>query len=416
MVALTVNSILGSAVFGLPSALAALLGNASPLAVLLAGAVSAVVIACYAEAASQFDQSGGTYLYIRTAFGALPGLQVAWLMLLSRLTAGAASVNLLVAYLGEFWPAAVHPLPRLLIICLFVGTLAAINVRGVGGAVRVSNAAVIAKLAALAAVCVAGAVYLVLHGHAPAAPVQPSAAQWLDAMLLLVFAYGGYEVALNPLGEARDPRRDAVFALFLALALVAVLYTLLQVIVMRVLPDPAHSARPLADAARAFMGDGGAAFISVGALISVYGYVSANLLSVPRGIFAMAERGDFPALFARVHPRFRTPAVAIAIYALALWAFSFLANFAWNVTLSSVARLVYYGAVCMAVPVLRRLQPGAALFRVPGGLLLPAAGTIMCLVLLTRVDFSMSVIVLATAAVALANWIAVRQRAPGPTR
>src|SRR5580698_7803178 len=131
MVALALNSILGSGIFGLPSAVAALVGNASPWAVLLAGAGSAVIIACYAELASQFTASGGTYLYARRAFGRLTGLQVAWLSLLSRLTACAAGVNLLVTYLGEFWPQATQPLPRVCVIVLFIGTLAAINVRGV---------------------------------------------------------------------------------------------------------------------------------------------------------------------------------------------------------------------------------------------------------------------------------------------
>jgi basic amino acid/polyamine antiporter, APA family len=412
MVALAVNSILGSGIFGLPSAVAALVGAASPLAMLIAGAATGVIIACYAEVASQFSATGGTYLYLRCAFGRLTGIQVAWLLLLSRLTASAASVNLLVVYLGEFWPQATQPLPRLLIITLFIATLAAINVRGVGAGARVSNAAVIAKLAALAVVCTAGVAYLSQHPRVVLAPVSAGAAQWLDAMLLLLFAYGGYEGAVYPMGEAKNPRRDAAFALFVALAILAVLYTLLQYIVMAVLPDAAHSARPLADAARVFLGDSGADFVTLGALVSVYGYISANLLTAPRGMFALAEGGDFPSIFAAVHARFRTPHVSIVVFALLLWAFSLLGSFSWNVTLSAVARLFYYGAICLAVPVLRRRQPDAALVRVPGGLLLPALGVLICATLLTRADFSKSLILLATVAVALGNYMAVRQR-PG---
>src|SRR5215475_14485544 len=114
MVALAVNSILGSAIFGLPSAVAGLVGRVSPLAVVLAGVGMGVIIACYAEVASQFTETGGTYLYLRHAFGRLTGLQVGWLTLLSRLTAVAAAVNLLVTYLAEFWPAATQATPRLL--------------------------------------------------------------------------------------------------------------------------------------------------------------------------------------------------------------------------------------------------------------------------------------------------------------
>lgn len=408
MVALAINSILGSGIFGLPSSLAALLGNASPLAVLLAAAATGVIIACYAEVASQFSETGGTYLYLRCAFGRLIGVQVGWLMLLSRLTACAAGVNLLVSYLGEFWPRATQPLPRVVIIVVFIGTLAAVNVRGVSAGARVSNAAVVAKLAALALVCVAALLYLSQHAHVVPLPVSANSGNWLDAMLLLLFAYGGYEGALNPVGEAKNPRRDAGFALFVALAILAVLYTLLQYIVMAVLPDPAHSARPLADAARVFLGDFGAGFVALAALVSVYGYIGANLLTGPRGMFALAERGDFPAIFAAVHPRFRTPYVAVVIFAVLVAGFSLLGNFSWNLTLSAVARLFYYGAICVAVPVLRRRQPGAALLRLPLGLLLPALGVLVCVMLLTRVDFSKSLILLVTVAIALANWVALR--------
>jgi len=412
MVALAVNSILGSGIFGLPAAVAGLVGSSSPVAVLIAGAGMAVIIACYAEVASQFAESGGTYLYVRHAFGRFAGLQVGWLMLLSRLTACAAGVNLLVVYLGEFWPEATQPLPRLAVITVFLATLAAVNYRGVGAGTLLSNTTVVAKLLALGLVCVAGVIYLSVHPRIAMTPVDANADGWLKAMLLLLFAYGGYEAALNPMGEARDPRRDAAFALFTALLILIALYALLQFIVVAVLADAAHSTRPLADAAGVLMGPAGAALISVGALISVYGYISANMLTGPRGTFALAERRDFPAWFAAIHHRFRTPHRSIALFALLLWGFSQFASFSWNVTLSAVSRLFFYAAVCVAVPVLRRAQPAAAAFRLPGGLILPVVGVMICAVLLTRVDFSKSLILLATIGAAGANWVVVRDPKP----
>ncbi len=410
MVALAVNSILGSGVFLLPSVVAGFVGRWSPLAVLLAGLAMGVVIACYAEVASQFSETGGHYVYVRRAFGRLAGIEVGWLNLLSRLTACAASVNLLVISLGQFWPGAGAPLPRFIVMSLLVGTLAVANYRGVAAGTLVSNVSVVAKLVPLALVCAVGLTYLAVHGGgAPQAPGGGVDA-WLKAMLVLFFAYGGYEAALNPMGEARDPRRDAGFALFVALLIITLLYTALQLIVTGVLPDAAHSERPLADAARVMMGTAGPVLVSIGALISVYGYLSANLLTVPRGTYALAERGDFPAAFAAIHPRFRTPYLSIVAIALAVWAFALFGSFAWNVTLSAVARLFYYAAVCAAVPVLRRRQPGAALYRLPGGALLPALGVLICLALLTRVDFSKSVILLGVVLAGLANWLAVRHR------
>jgi len=412
MVALAVNSIVGSGIFGLPAPVAGFVGRASPFAVLLAGAGTGVIIACYAEVASQFTDTGGTYLYLRRAFGRLVGVQVAWLSLLSRITAVAAGVNLFVTYLGEFWPQATQPLPRLAIITAFIVGLAAVNYRGVGAGTLVSNVTVVAKLAALALVCAAGVAWLGVHAAVAAPAVTSSGDGWLNAMLLLLFAYGGYEAALNPMGEARNPRGDVAFALFAALAIVTVLYSLLQWVVVGVLAEPAHSQRPLADVMRVIWGEPGAALISIGALVSVYGYLSANMLTTPRGIFAPAQNGDFPALLAAIHPRWRTPYVSIVLFAVLLWGFSQFASFSWNVTLSAVTRVMYYAGICAAVPVLRRRQPEAAAFRLPGGLTLPLIGMVICLVLVTRVDFGKSVILLVTIAAALVNWGLVRDRDP----
>ena len=412
MVALAVNCIIGSGIFGLPSVVAGFVGGWSPLAVLLAGLAMAAIIACYAEAASQFTGTGGHYLYVRRAFGRFAAVQVGWMTLLSRLTACAAAVNLLVISLREFWPGAGAPVPRFAVVSLFVGTLGVANYRGVAAGALVSNVSVVAKLVPLALLAAVGLAWLTTHPSLAPAAGTGGVDAWLQAVLLLIFAYGGYEAALFPMGEAKNPRRDAAFALFTALAVVAALYTLLQLVVVRVLPDAAHSERPLADAARVMMGQGGAVLISVGALITVYGYLSANLLGSPRAIFALAERGDFPARFAAIHPRFRTPYLSIAVYAVLLWAFALLGSFTWNLTLSAVARLFYYGAVCAAVPVLRVKQPGAGAFRLRGGPLVPVLGVAVCLALLTRVDFSKSLILLAVILTAAVNWLLVRDRGP----
>ena len=156
LVALVVNSIIGSGVFGLPSVLAGLLGAASPWAVLLAGAAVGIIIACFAEVASQFAQAGGPYLYARVAFGRLMGIQVGWMLWLAQLAAPAANANLFVIYLGEFWPNANRPLPRFLILTVLVGILAFVNYRGVRAGAQVSNVFTVAKLVPLASVIIAG--------------------------------------------------------------------------------------------------------------------------------------------------------------------------------------------------------------------------------------------------------------------
>jgi APA family basic amino acid/polyamine antiporter len=413
LAALAINLILGSAVFGLPSLVAALLGGMSPLAVPLAGLGMAVILACYAELASRFVDTGGHYLYCREAFGPFAGIQVGWFTLLVRVAATAANANLFVIYLAEFWPGAVHSVPRLVVITSLVAGFALVNILGVQAGTRVNNLLVIAKLLPLILLCATGAVYLLANHRVALAgeEVHAGAGAWLQAMMLLVFAYGGAEMALTPVGEVREPRRDTAFALAVALGAVIVIYTLVQWIVIALLPDAAHSARPLADAARVMMGSAGAVIIAVGALISVFGCIGANMLTGPRVSFALAEQGDFPDLLGAVHPRWRTPYASIAFFAIAFWLLACVGSFAWNVTLSVVARLAYYALTCAAVPVLRRRHPEGDALRLPGGVLLPSLGILICVALATRVDFSQSLILAAVFLVAGVNWLLVRRRA-----
>ncbi len=410
-----VNSVIGSGVFGLPSTVAGLIGRLSPIAVLLAGIGMGIIFGCFAEVASRFPHAGGPYLYARAAFGRGMGIQMGWMLLLGQVAAPAANANLFVIYLGEFWPHATDPVPRALILTFLVGVLAFINVRGVRAGTQVSNFFTAAKLVPLFAVIAMGLSVLAAHRAAvsPAAPASlTTTTQWLKAVLLLVFAYGGFETALAPMGEAKDARRDAPFALFAALLVCTVVYVLIQWVVVGVLPNAAISERPLADVARVAVGSLGAALVAVGALISFYGYLSAKILGMPRVTFALAEQGDFPRAFAAVHPRFHTPYVSILVFAALVWAFALSGEFKWNVTLSAVARLLYYAVCCAALPVLRRKRVGDPGFRLPAGNFLAGAAVVMCMILVTRVDFGQSLILLATVALGLLNWALVRNRKP----
>ncbi len=412
--ALTVNCIIGSGIFGLPSALAEKAGRWSILGVVLAGAAMAVIMACFAEVASRFPDTGGPYLYAQRAFGRFMGIQVAWLVWFVRLTACAANANLFVTYLAEFWPRAALPPARLAVLTLLIGMLAAINFCGVRAGTQLSTAFTIAKLASLGAVCVAGAIYLIAGHHLlPAQNVAPHSSSWMQAIVMLVFAYGGFEAALISTGEVRDPSRNVPFGLFAALATCIVVYGVIQWDVVGILPDPAHSVRPLADVARFAMGPAGAAVIAAGALFSTYGYLGANILATPRITFALAERGDFPSVFGRIHPRFHTPYFSIIVFAALMWLLAWFGSFTWNVTLSAGSRLFYYGLVCAALPVLRRKEKDAAPLHVPGGTAVGILGALICIGLLTRIDYSKSAVILAAVGVALLNWIAVRKRRVG---
>ena len=407
--ALVVNCIIGSGVFGLPSVLASLLGRASIAAVLVAAVAVGIIMACFAEVASRFAQTGGPYLYAQAAFGRFMGIQVAWLVWFVRLTACAANANLFVIYLGEFWPDATRPAMKLAILTLLLGILAAINFRGVKAGAHVSNSFTVAKLASLGLVCIAGGIYLISTRNViPHADLAPGGKEWARAIVLLIFAYGGFEAALISAGEAKDPRRDLPFGLFAALFTCAVVYGLIQWVVVGILPDPAHSQRPLAEVARIVLGRSGASLTALGALFSIYGYLSGNILATPRITFALAERGDFPSVFALVHRRFHTPYFSILAFALLVWMLALFGSFAGNATLSAGSRLFYYGVVCAALPVLRKKDRQPALIHIPAGNFVGILGALLCAALLTQIEYTKSLILVVAVAVAFLNWIFVR--------
>jgi amino acid transporter len=414
LTALVVNSIVGSGIFGLPSIVAADVGRWSPLAYLIAAVGVAVIMACFAEVASQFGESGGPYLYAREAFGNFLGIETGWLLWLVRVTAAAAAANLFTNYLAEFWPSAKEPLPRLAALTILIGFLAFVNYRGVKSGAVASNIFTIAKLSALFLFAILGGIFL-LRTHtaispatAETLPIPPR--KWFEAMLVIWFAYGGFEAAVVPMAEAKDPRRDAPFALFTGLVTTTILYCLIQYVIVAVLPAAAATDRPLAVAARAMWGNLGAALITAGALVSLYGYLSAQMLHSPRLTFALGEQGDFPSLFSRIHPRYRTPHVSILIFSGIVWSMAAMGNFKWNVIISTVARLFVYGVVCASLPVLRRKRPNTFAYRIPAGNFISALGMLFMLALMTRMRRGEWIVILVTMGIAAANWLWAQRR------
>jgi basic amino acid/polyamine antiporter, APA family len=377
------------------------------------------VMACFAEVASRFDQSGGVYLYTRTAFGRTFGIAIVWLGWLARLTAAAANANLFILYVGEFWPGAKNPLPRIIVLTLLLGVLTAVNYVGVKKGANQSNLFTAAKLVTLVGFIAAG-LFFIIFKHIPlviSAPVGPPKL-WLHPVLLLMFAYGGYETALMVGGEAKDPRRDYPFALAVALVVCVLIYTMTQWLTISLLPGASMTDRPMATAAQLMIGVWGARLVSVGVLVSCYGYLSANILGFPRILFAQAEQGDLPQWVAAVHDKFRTPHIAIVIFAICLWFFSLIGSFQWNVAISAMARLIYYASVCAALPVLRR-KSGVpeAKFLLPLGNIFVVLAIAVSLLLFPKLDRRGLLVlgVLAVCIVANSLW-AERQGHPSTTQ
>ena len=371
LTAAIVNGMIGSGVFGLPSAVAALTGEWSPLAVLIAGAGNFVVMLCFAEVGSRFDDAGGPYLYARDAFGAIVGFQVGWLLLFSRLLACAAALNILVVYLGVLLPPVATPIGRAITMTIAMALVTAINITGVRMAAWTTNVFTVAKLLPLVLLVALGLPQIRSEILATQAIDRPD---WREAVLLLVFAYGGFESMVIAASETRNPRRDTAYALIAAGAIVTLLYCLLQIVIVGVLPDAGGVTTPVASALRALLGTSGATLGSAAVVLSVYGWLTGFTLMMPRVLYSMARHGELPAVVGRVHPRFRTPHVAIIANAVLALAMAIYSSFSEAATLAAIARLVVFAVTCAALIALRRSHGPSPGFQLPAGPIVSVAG------------------------------------------
>jgi APA family basic amino acid/polyamine antiporter len=366
LVAVTVNAVIGAGIFGLPSRVYGIAGNYSLPLFLVCAVFAGMIVLCFAEVGSRFTETGGPYLYTREAFGSLAGFAVGWLIWIARLTAFAANTSIMLSYLALFWPVVNTGLVRAVVVCAITVALAVINVFGVRNVAITTNILTVGKLFPLTVLILAGLFYVNPHSFSFGPP--PPAATLSNAMLLLVYAYTGFEMAVIPGAEITDPQRNLPAALLIGIAVVAVVYILIQIVCIGALPSLSGSDRPLADAARRFLGSPGAALLSAGAAVSILGNLNIVMLSASRLPFAMAQRGELPRILATVNERFKTPHAAILLTAIMMAALTLSRTFLYAVTMSTISRLVIYAATCAALPVLRRRAgvPAAA-FRVPCG-------------------------------------------------
>jgi amino acid transporter len=333
---------------------------------------------------SRFDATGGPYLYTRAAFGRFAAFEVGWMQWFTRVASWASVINVLVASLGFYWPAVTAGAARTGLLTAIITVLAIINVLGIRQSAWVVNVLTIGKLLPLALFIVVGMTALgrggfEIHGLPPVADLSNSA-------LLLIFAFGGYEVIPIPAGESKDPRRTVPFALIMTIVVVTIVLTLAQVVALGTLPSLPDSKTPLADASALLMGATGAAVITLGAVLSTLGNNMGQALSGSRSLYALAENGDVPSVFARVSTRFGTPVVAILFTAIVSLVLATSGSFASLARASAVSRLVVYVATCAATLRLRHARFAGVVaeptMRTPLGPIVPAAAILIALAIL----------------------------------
>jgi APA family basic amino acid/polyamine antiporter len=313
----------------------------------------------------------------------------------------------MVSYIAFFWPPANSTVPRALLITGVVLSLASLNVFGVRQAAIAGNLFTVGKLIPILIFIAAGLFFL--NPHAFALGSRPSTGAFSQSVLLLVYAFSGFEMAAIPAGEVRDPQKHLPRALFLALAVVACLYILIQVVCIGTLPELAGSTKPLADAGQRFMGTAGGAIISAGAIISIAGNLNIIVLSGSRVPFAIAEQKQLPSFLANVHRRFFTPHVAILITAGLMLVLTLKSSFVAALTISAIARLVTYAVTCAALPVLRRRADiPVPMFKVRGGTIIAVAALILAVWLLLNSALYEAIVATIAAGVGLLIYLSYR--------
>ena len=404
LAAVVINAVIGAGIFGLPSKVFALAGVHSLVSFILCAVCVSLIVLSFAEAASRFSETGGPYLFAREAFGPLTGFVIGWLVWLARLTSFSANCGLLPYYLGFFFPALASGWLRAALVTVVIGALTAIHIRGVRVVADTGNTFAALKMIPLILFAAVGIFFVDWHRFSGPVPGYHAFAQ---SVLLVSYAFTGFEMAVIPAGESRNPERDLPFALIAGMAVIMTIYIVIQIVSIGTLPGLASSQRPLADAAAQFLGSRGALIITLGIIFSLAGNLNVLILSASRLIYAMAERGELPASLASVNPRFRTPAAAVVFTTALMLALTLSGSFVYLVTLSVIARMVGYLATCGAVIVLRRAS-GRAKFHLRGGVIIPAAACVMILWMLSSSTLSDVGAVAVATALGLGAYVASR--------
>lgn len=387
IVGLSINDVIGSGIYLLPAATMALMGSYSVWAVLLAGLAVALLVLCYAQAATYFDQAGGSYLYAREALGPFIGFEIGWMVWLTRIASAAALSNGLASAVGHFWPAADTGVWRVAIIVASLGFLTWVNIVGVRTAARTGVVLVIAKLVPLLAFIVVGLFYVDWSMALPPLSLPPMG-NLGEAALLLLFAYAGFENIPAAAGEYKNPRRDLPFALLFMIASVTLIYVAVQLVAQGTLPNLAESSTPLADAAAMFGGSWAAMLLTIGAVVSILGTNSNTMMFGPRYLHALAADGYGPKALAKLHPHYKTPVAAILVQSGLALILALSGSFVGLALLSMVSRLFAYIGTTVAVILLQRRHAGQpGLWRLPGGALIPVAALILSLALMASASW-----------------------------
>ncbi|MBN3520948.1 amino acid permease [Algoriphagus lutimaris] len=376
-----VNIIVGAGIFVLPAIVAEIMGSSGIIVYLFCGFLIALVMLCFAEAGSKVTRSGGGYAYIETAFGPYPGFLSAIFIVAGSVFSDAAVANALVELIGLAFPVFTDPVNRFLLMFVFFSSLAFLNVIGIKqgiGLVKINTVAKLTPILLLIIFSWKDVSFSNLYWE-----TAPSFNQFGQACLILFFAFQGGDAGLSVGGEIKNPQKTVPKAIFTGILFVLILYVLIQTVAQGVMGDqlPEYKEAPLAAVANVVFGPIGYSVLLVGAGISMFGMLSGEILNLPRVIFGLASDKVIPLdKLALIHPRFKTPYMAILLYASLGFTLATLGGFRQLAVIASASMLLVYFGVCLSVIWLRKKQKAKkGDFKIPFGNTVPilSAGIIL---------------------------------------
>lgn len=345
--ALAFNGAVAASIFALPAALAADFGAFSPLLFPIVAFAAMLIIIPFSLSAAAFPESGGPAAY-GAVFGRFAGFELGWVYYVARAAAFAANANVLTAYLARWIDGADQGGLRVVILLSATGLFAAVNIAGVRRSIGLLASLTVLKAVPL---LVAAAAAIALTYPWPAPAPAPTLTQFEAGLLIVFYAFVGFESAVIPAGETKNPASVLPRAIFITIAVTTALYFLVQLAYVSALPGGgADEQAPLIDLGAWLAGPFGATALTFAALASLSGSLQGIMTAAPRVSYALGARGDLPAWFARVQPRFETPANSIIFFALVAGTLAVSGSFVWLAVVSTLARMIVYAVTIAALP------------------------------------------------------------------
>ena len=383
---LVVNGLIGAGIFGLPSGAAGLAGEYSVLVYAFCALLILPIILCFAELGSYFRGTGGPIRYGTLAFGPFVGFQGGWLYYLARLISFSANTVLLTDSIAYFIAGAGTGTGRIISLAVICVGLSVINVLGSIESIRSMTLFTVIKFAVLILLPLGGFILLGAEVIPSFESPIPASDNLGAAALLLIYAFVGFEGAVVPAGEAKRPERDMPLGLLLGLAVVAVLYMVIQLVSQAAVPDLANSKTPLLDVSASLFGPVGAIVLMVGVAASVLANLVSSMFSATRVTYALSLEKSLPRWFGEVHSRYLTPANSVVFFGVAAFLLAAFGSFKVLAAMTVLSRLFLYGMSCAAIPKLRPQFRGEGRFILKGGYLIPVLGIGACLWLMLQVS------------------------------